>query len=75
MSWVAGQPYRLNQSDMKTKKTLTWVASLSFVAAPAWAAQPLPASPNAAKTQPGAGAPPAPKQLAARPMPRAALSR
>lgn len=29
---------------MKTKKSLTWVALLSFVAAPAWAAQPLPAN-------------------------------
>jgi len=44
----AGQPYRSNHSDMKTNKTLTWVASLSLVTAPAWAAQPVPVSAAAA---------------------------
>lgn len=49
---------------MKTNKTLTWVASLSFVAAPAWAAPPVPVSAAGASA-------PAAMTLAARPMPRA----
>lgn len=72
VSEVAGQPYRLILSDMKTKTTLTWAASLSIVTAPAWAAQPVPVSPSASApvARQGATAPPA-TMLAAKPMPRA----
>lgn len=63
---------------MKTKKTLTWVASLSFVAAPAWAAQPVPASAAAKQAESGtptkSGKAPDTTRtmlLAAKPMPRA----
>ncbi|MEN7529584.1 MULTISPECIES: TolC family protein [unclassified Cupriavidus] len=57
---------------MKTKTTLTWVASLSFLTAPAWAAQPVPVSsaPSPAKAGAPAGSLPATTTLAARAMPR-----
>ena len=70
LSCGVGQPYRLILSDMKTNTTLTWVASLSLVTTPAWAAQPVPASATASAAQPGTVAPSAMK-LAAKAMPRA----
>ena len=60
---------------MKTKKTLTWVASLSLLAAPVWAAQPVPAGAAASKSQPDAAPAssmrPSTQLLAAKAMPRA----
>ncbi|WP_130392691.1 TolC family protein [Cupriavidus agavae] len=58
---------------MQTKNTLTWVASLSLLAAPAWAAQPVPVSSAASPAKPGASATSSQPALtlAARPMPRA----
>jgi len=64
-----GQPYRSIFSDMKTNHTLTWVASLSLVTAPAWAAQPVPPGASAPAVQAGASAPPA-MQYAVKAMPR-----
>jgi len=74
----AGQSYCSIDSDMKTKKSLTWAASLSLMTAQAWAAQPVPVSATATGAASSASsapsAPSAPIQAAkpaATAMPRA----